>query len=94
MHGITTLNFICQTNTAGIYISYYKQVVSYGKHKYGLGEDPTGEYTADKYSNICDMLGNYYEWTTEYYSGDNGHCTIRGGNYKGNYAAKPPSIAI
>ena len=81
----TTLNFICQTNTAG-YTLATTTSSSYGNINTGWGR-PTGEYTADKYSNICDMLGNYYEWTTEYYSGDNGHCTIRGGNYKGNYAA-------
>ena len=43
----------------------------------------TGVYIADKYSNICDLLGNCYEWTTEYYSpsGTRSHCVGRGGSY-------------
>ena len=47
------------------------------------GKKSTGMYTADKHSNIYDMLGNICEWITEYstYTDGNGDrtCTYRGG---------------
>ena len=53
------------------------------------GKTNTGMYTADKYSNIHDVLGNCREWTTEYSTSR--PCVYRGGGYAGstgsNYAA-------
>lgn len=68
----TALNFICQTNV-GEGKGY--NLAKTTDRKYGnIGTGSlakTGEYkvsgvTSDKYSNIYDMLGNCYEWTTEY----------------------------
>ena len=65
----TVLNFICQTNEEG-YLLATTTSSSYGN----IGTDnetQTGQYKvngveSDKYSNIYDLLGNCYEWSTEY----------------------------
>lgn len=79
----TTLNFICQTNEAGYTLATTRD------RKYGnlsTGEmNKTGKYSADKYSNIYDFLGNYWEWTTEYCAFESDHCTSRGGTYFNGY---------
>ena len=80
----TALNFICQTNSEG-YTLATTNSSTYGN----IGTNNrtnTGMYEKDKYSNICDLLGNCYEWTTEYssgeYSADNYRpCVNRGGTY-------------
>ena len=83
----TALNFICQTNSEGYTLATttnrnYGNIGTYTKTK-------TGEYEADNYSNIHDLLGNRYEWTTEYSSSSNSPCVIRGGHSDGssNFAA-------
>ena len=87
----TALNFICQTNADG-----YELATTTDETKANIGtrnKTQTGEYTADKYSNIHDLLGNCYEWTTEYssvsYSGSTYPCVPRGGPYvnSNSYAA-------
>ena len=82
----TALNFICQTNEEGYLLATTTD------SKYGnIGTNSrtkTGEYEADNYSNIHDLLGNWWEWTTEYSSysipdlvggcvGRGGHCLNR-----------------
>ena len=62
----TALNFICQTNKEG-YLLAMTTDASYGNINTG-NNTKTGEYEADKYSNIYDFLGNCWEWTTEYTS--------------------------
>ena len=62
----TTLNFICQTSEKG-----YALATTTNRKDANIATNSktkTGEYPADKYSNICDFLGNCYEWTTEYSS--------------------------
>ena len=83
----TALDFICQTNADG-----YELATTTDETKANIGtsnKTQTGEYTADKYSNIHDLLGNCYEWTTEYssVSGSGGAfpCVLRGGGYNGSY---------
>ena len=90
----TALNFICQTNEEG-----YKLATTTDR-TYGntntKNKTKTGAYTvngevSDKYSNIFDILGNCWEWTTEY-SSNNVHsycCVSRGGSYynSNGYAA-------
>ena len=87
----TALNFICQTNTEG-YVLATTTDDSYGN----IGtknKTQTGGYPADCYSNVYDLLGNCYEWTTEYsshtYSSYSYPCVGRGGLYysSGYYAA-------
>ena len=83
----TALNFICQTNSAGYTLAKTTDD-SYGN----IGTNSrtkTGMYIADKYSNVYDMLGNCYEWTTEYssYSISSRYiypCVHRGGYYPSN----------
>ena len=77
----TALNFICQTNIDG-----YELATTTDETKANIGTNnktQTGEYTADKYSNIYDFLGNCYEWTTEYSSYSDSYytypCVARGG---------------
>ena len=75
----TALNFICQTNKEG-YLLATTQDKAYGNINTG-NLTKTGEYkvdgqTADKYSNIYDMIGNRREWTTEF-SNINGTITTR-----------------
>ena len=79
----TALNFICQTNSAGYTLATtlnktYGNIGTYTRTK-------TGEYEADNYSNIHDLLGNCYELTTEYSSYDDLPCVLRGGNYGSSY---------
>ena len=77
----TALNFICQTNEEG-YLLATTTDSKYGNIDTGSsGKTQTGEYEADNYSNIHDLLGNCYEWTTEYSSYYNKACVIRGGIY-------------
>ena len=83
----TALNFICQTNADG-----YELATTTDETKANIGtsnKTQTGEYTADKYSNIHDLLGNCYEWTTEYSSYSSSYstfpCVGRGGVYGGSY---------
>ena len=81
----TALNFICQTNSAG-YTLATTTSSSYGNIGTGNKQN-TGAYSADQYSNIHDLLGNCWEWTTEY--AGNGNCVARGGasGDSDNYAA-------
>ena len=79
----TALNFICQTNADG-----YELATTTDENKANIGtsnKTQTGKYEADKYSNIHDLLGNCYEWTTEYssnsYSDYPYPCVYRGGGY-------------
>ena len=76
----TALNFICQTNVEdgeGYNLSRTtsSQYGNIGTNK----RENTGAYVADNYSNIHDLLGNCYEWTTEYYSYSTVPCVYRGG---------------
>ena len=59
----TALNFICQTNSAG-YVLATTNSKNYGNINTNKIKR-TGEYTADEYSNIYDIIGNCIEWTTE-----------------------------
>lgn len=74
----TALNFICQTNSAG-YTLATTTSSSYGNIGTGNKQN-TGAYSADQYSNIHDLLGNCWEWTTEY--AGNGNCVARGGCFR------------
>ena len=77
----TALNFICQTNEEGYLLATTKDS-TYGNIGTGSsGKTQTGEYEADNYSNIHDLLGNCWEWTTEYSSYNNNPCVYRGGFY-------------
>ena len=72
----TALNFICQTNTDG-----YELAITKDETKANIGTSnrtQTGAYTADNYSNIHDLLGNCYEWTTEKSSYSNFPYVVRG----------------
>ena len=82
----TALNFICQTNTEGYTLATTTDD-TYGNMGTS-NKTTTGEYEADKYSKICDFLGNRREWTTEYASRSTRPCVYRGGNYNyGSYYA-------
>ena len=85
----TALNFICQTNSEG-YVLATTTSSSYGNIGTGGNTRNTGAYAADNYSNIHDLLGNCYEWTTEYSSdiANSYHGVARGGStYSGNVFA-------
>ena len=83
----TALNFICQTNSEG----YTLATIS--SREYGnIGtnnKQNTGVYSADNYSKIHDLLGNCFEWTTEYSIVNDYHNVCRGGycNNSNLYAA-------
>ena len=83
----TALNFICQTNSEGYRLATTTSS-SYGNIGTGNRQN-TGAYAADNYSNIHDLLGNCYEWTTEYSRYGSIPCVNRGGGYSYNryYAA-------
>ena len=75
----TALNFICQNNSP-----YYTLATTQDKTYGNIGtysKTNTGMYIADKYSNIYDILGNCFEWTTEYCKNSNKPCVYRGGCY-------------
>ena len=80
----TALNFICQTNVEGYTLAITTKNI-YGN----IGTNnrtKTGEYLADCHSNICDLLGNCSELTTEYSSYSNSdntysYDTVMGGVY-------------
>ena len=73
----TALNYICQTNKEGYILS---TVGDKAHGNIGTGNaTKTGEYEADKYSNIHDMLGNCTEWTTECFRNSDQPCINRGG---------------
>ena len=91
----TALNYICQTNEEG-YMLATTTSSSYGnigtKNKTQTGQYKVNGVASDKYSNIYDLLGNCYEWTTEYSSntgyGNSMSCVNRGGGYShSNYYA-------
>ena len=78
----TALNFICQTNV-GSGEGYNLAMTTssqYGNINTGSRQN-TGVYEADNYSNIHDLLGNCYEWTTEYFSNSYDPCVSRGGGH-------------
>ena len=90
----TALNFICQNSEYGYMLATTTD------NKYGNiwtednnnTEYNTGEYIADNYSNIHDMLGNNTELTTEFYYDNTGYNYLskRGGewyNFYGNLYA-------
>ena len=62
----TALNFICQTNGEG-YLLATTTDEAYGNINTS-NITQTGEYEADSYSNVHDLLGNCVEWTTGYSS--------------------------
>ncbi len=77
----TALNFICQNSEHG-----YKLATTREKNYGNIGTNSkrkTGETSADCYSNIYDILGNFIEWTTEYSSisegPTSGSAVLRGG---------------
>ena len=75
----SALNFICQNSEQGYKLATTTDE-TYGNIGTGSsGKTLTGGYPADKYSNIYDLLGNCFEWTTEYYSNGNSPCVDRGG---------------
>ena len=81
----SALNFICQTSK-----DYgYSLATTISKERANIDTDKkelTGAYIEDKYSNIYDMLGNTFEWTTEYCShASGGPCVVRGGNFSRSY---------
>ena len=78
----TALNFICQTNSAG-YTLARTTSSSYGNIGTGSRKN-TGVDENDNYSKIHDLLGNCWEWTTEYSRVSSSPCVVRGGNYLGS----------
>ena len=77
----TALNFICQTNVEDG--EGYNLAMTTSKDYANIGtntKENTGAYVADNYSNIHDLLGNCWEWSTEYSSGRYRPCVVRGGN--------------
>ena len=92
----TALNFICQTNEEG-YLLATTTDDAYGNINKGYSNTnrtQTGEYSADNYSNINDLLGNCSEKTTEYSSytsyGHSYPCVGRESSYSSsnNFAAR------
>ena len=85
----TALNFICQNSEAGYELAITDSQ-EYGNIDTGnttASRLYTGTYkynseVSDKYSNIYDMLGNLYEWTTEYCQ-NGAPCTYRGAGFNG-----------
>ena len=83
----TALNFICQTDTEGYKLATTTSS-SYGNIGTGSRKN-TGVDENDNYSKIRDLLGNCYEWSTEYssitYSSDASPCVPRGGVCSDSY---------
>ena len=75
----TALNFICQNSEYGYTLAITNNK-EYGNLATGMRE-LTGNYTADRYSNIHDMVGNCFEWTTEIYDNALYPTVNRGGHY-------------
>ena len=73
----TALNFICQING---YVLAITMNNGYGNINTG-SITRTGRYSADKYNNIYDFLGNCWELTTEYADYRQQNCVLRGGTY-------------
>ena len=79
----TALNFICQTSTQGYLLArtnhrWYGNLATFRTTQ--TGQYKVDGVESDKYSNIYDLLGNCYEFSTEY-SGDEGYpCVFRGGS--------------
>ena len=78
----TALNYICQTNSAGYLLATTTSSI-YGNIN-TKNPTTTGEYEADKYSKICDFLGNRREWTTEYSNASGNPYVGRGSIYYNN----------
>ena len=80
----TALNYICQTNEKGYLLATTKSS-SYGNigtsNRTQTGQYKVDGVESDKYSNIYDLLGNCYEWSTEYSSYSNRPYVDRGGRY-------------
>ena len=78
----TALNFICQNSDLG-----YNLATTTSTSRGNIGTSnkvKTGQYPADCYSNIYDLLGNCFEYTTEYssdggdvYRGSSAYSTAR-----------------
>ena len=90
----TALNFICQTNVDSG--ERYNLATTISSNYGNIGTESrknTGVDTNDDYSSIHDLLGNCWEWTTEYSSGKVGIVAYsyvgRGGSFNnsGYYAA-------
>ncbi len=88
----TALNFICQTNEEG-YLLATTIDSAYGNTDTN-NRTQTGAYTvngeaSDIFSNTYDLLGNCFEWTTEYSSSTSNPpsypCTTRGSAYNSSY---------
>ena len=78
----TALNFICQTNVESG--EGYNLAMTTSSQYGNIGtssKQNTGAYETDNYSNIHDLLGNYYEGTTEYSSNFFTPYIFRGGYY-------------
>ena len=75
----TALNYICQTSSEG-YLLAITTDSTYGNIGTGT-PTKTGEYEADKYSKICDFLGNRFEWTTEHFGPSYAPWVYRGGYF-------------
>ena len=78
----TALNYICQTNSLGYTLATTSNN-SYANIGTGTRYN-TGEYAADNYSKIHDLLGNCWEWTTEYCDMNFNPSVTRGGAYAYN----------
>lgn len=73
----TALNFICQNREESYLLAATtdKKYGNIGTNK----KERTGDYAADNYCNIHDMVGNCEEWTTEYFARSGATCVDRGG---------------
>ena len=63
-----------------MFIQTFSECADYSKKSFCDGMTNTG-INQDKYCNIHDMSGNFYEWSTETYSRSDYSCAYRGGNY-------------
>ena len=89
----TALNYICQTNEKG-YLLATTTDRSYGnigtKNETQTGQYKVNGVESDKYSNIYDLLGNCWEWTTEFCRYSGFPCVCRGGysSFDSYYASR------